>query len=63
MISATAIGMHAYSGLVYPLQTKNDRDAKQSSNTIALSRNLGFPKGIAIRPTIVIDISVIKDSL
>jgi hypothetical protein len=63
MITANAIGTQAYNALVYPFQIKNDKDAKQSSKTIALSRNLGFPKGIAIRPIIVIDIRVIKDSL
>ena len=62
-ITAIAISMHTYSGLVYPFQTKYDRDIKQSSNTIALSRNLGFPKGIAIIPTTVIEINVIKVSL
>lgn len=59
MITRTAIGIHAYRVLLYPFHMKADIVANDNSNIIALSMNLGFPKGIAIKPSTVIEIKII----
>ena len=58
-ITKMAIGIHAYSALLYPFHMKADIVANDNSSTIALSMNLGFPNGIAIKPSTVIETKII----
>lgn len=60
MITKTAIGIHAYSALLYPFHMKADIVANDNSNTIALSMNSGFPNGIAIKPSTMIEMRVVS---
>jgi hypothetical protein len=59
-ITKAAIGMQAYSTLLYPFHIKTDRVANDNSKIIALSMNLGFPNGIAIKPSIVMKTKMIR---
>ena len=59
MIIRTAIGIHAYRALLNPFHMKADIVANDNSNTIALSMNSGFPNGIAIKPSTVIETKII----
>ncbi len=62
-IIRVANGIHAYSALLYPFHIKADNVTNDNSKIIALSINLGFPNGIAIKPTVAIDnntISVVR---
>jgi hypothetical protein len=46
---------HAYSALPYPFHSKANSATNVSSKIIALSINLGFPNGMAIKPTVAIE--------
>jgi hypothetical protein len=50
IIIIVANGIHAYSALLYPFHIKADSMINVNSKIIALSINLGFPNGIAIKP-------------
>ena len=59
-ITKAANGIHAYSALPNPLHIKADSATNDSSKTMALSINLGFPNGIAIRPTAAMETKTIS---
>lgn len=59
-IIKTANGIQAYSALLYPFHIKADSVANDSSKIIALSINLGFPNGIAIKPSAAIETKIIR---
>jgi len=48
-------GIHTYSALLYPLHIKTNSMTNDNSKIIALSINLGFPNGIAIKPIAAIE--------
>jgi hypothetical protein len=55
-----ANGIHAYNALLYPFHTKTESVTNDNSKIIALSINLGFPNGIAIRPVTIIETNTIN---
>jgi hypothetical protein len=59
MITRMAIGIQAYSALLYPFHRKAEIVANDNSNTIALSMKLGFPNIIAIKPSTVMETKII----
>jgi hypothetical protein len=60
IITRAASGIHAYNALLYPFHIKAEREVNDSSKIIALSINLGFPSGIAIKPSAVIETKIIS---
>ena len=53
-------GIQGYSALLYPFHTKTDSVTNDNSKIIALSMNLGFPKGIATKPIATIETKIIR---
>jgi hypothetical protein len=53
-------GIHTYSALLYPLHIKTNSMTNDNSKIIALSINLGFPNGIAIKPIATIETKTIR---
>jgi hypothetical protein len=60
IITRAASRIHAYSALLYLFHIKAESEANDSSKIIALSINLGFPSGIAIKPSAVIETKIIS---
>ena len=53
-------GIHTYSALLYPLHINTNSMTNDNSKIIALSINLGFPNGIAIKPIAAIETKTIS---
>ena len=60
IIINAANGIHAYSALWYPFHIRTDSAINVNSKIIALSINLGFPNGIAIKPVTAIETKTIN---
>ena len=60
IITMAASGIHAYSALPYPFHIKIVSVTNDNSKIIALSINLGFPNGIAIKPIAVMETKAIN---
>jgi hypothetical protein len=59
-ITMAASGIHTNRALPHPFHIKADSATNDSSKMIALSINLGFPNGIAIKPTMAMEIKTIN---
>lgn len=55
-ITKVATGIHADRSLLYPFHTKADSATNDSSKTTALPINFRFPNGIAIKPTVAMEL-------
>ena len=60
IIINVANGIHTYNALLYPFHIKAKSVTNDNSKIIALSINLGFPNGIAIKPVTTIETKTIN---